>query len=620
LNNRGTALHALKRLGDALDSYERALQCRPDFADALSNRGNALQAFGRQDEALYSYDRALALELDFAEAHYNRGNVLQALGRLDDAVASYDRALTQKPDYAAASNNRGSALQKLRRLDAALAAYDRALLLDPDYAAAWNNRGNALQELKRPEEALASYARALALDPGRDYCYGAWLHTKMKVCDWSGLAGDVAQLDARIANDERATMPFPVLALIDSLPLQRRAAEIWVRDGYPGIPVLPPIARRERRGKIRIGYYSADFFNHATAHLIAELFEQHDRDRFLVHAFSFGPDSDDELRTRIRAASDRFIDVRRATDREIALRSREEEIDIAIDLKGLTQDNRLGIFALRAAPIQVGYLGYPGTSGAGYIDYLIADRTVIPEASRQHYSEKIVWLPDSYQVNDSKRQIAATTPAREALGLPPAGFLFCSFNNSYKITPETFDGWMRIVGQVEGSVLWLLEDNPAATANLRREAQARGVGAERLVFAKRLPAAEHLARHRAADLFLDTLPCNAHTTASDALWAGLPLLTRIGESFAGRVAASLLGAIGLPELVATTQAQYEALAVDLARDPARLARIRDKLAANRLTTPLFDTQRFTGYIEDAYVRMVERHQAGLPPEHFHVPA
>jgi protein O-GlcNAc transferase len=617
-NNRGTALQALKRLEQALESYERALRYRPDFADALSNRGNALQALGRQDEALDSLDRALKVRPDFTDAHYNRGNVLQALGRLDDAVASYDRALALKPDDAAAWNNRGSALQKLRRLNAALEAYDRALQLDPNYAAAWNNRGNALQELMCPAEAQDCYARALALDPAREYCYGAWLHTKMKVCDWNGLEGDIAELIEKIGNGARATMPFPVLALSDSLPLQRRAAEIWVQDEHPARPSRAPIARRERSAKIRIGYYSADFFNHATAYLIAELFERHDRDRFELHAFSFGPDSDDEWRTRIRAAADRFIDVRRATDREIALQSREREIDIAIDLKGLTQHNRLGIFALRAAPIQVAYLGYPGTSGAEYIDYLIADRVVIPEGSRQQYSEKVAWLPNSYQVNDRKRPIAATAVSREALGLPRAGFVYCCFNSSYKITPETFDGWMRIVGQVEGSVLWLLEDNPAANLNLRKEAQIRGVDGDRLIFAKRLPAAEHLARHRAADLFLDTFPCNAHTTASDALWAGLPLVTLLGESFAGRVAASLLAAIGIPELVTATHAQYEAAAIDLARNPARLARIRERLTESRLTAPLFDTQLFARHIEDAYVQMYERFQSGLPPEHLDV--
>ena len=324
------------------------------------------------------------------------------------------------------------------------------------------------------------------------------------------------------------------------------------------------------------------------------------------------------MRKRVSAAFDQFIDVRNKSDKDIALLSRNLGIDVAVDLKGFTQDQRPGIFSYRAAPLQVNYLGYPGTMGAKYIDYLIADETLIPEASRQHYSEKIIHLPNSYQVNDRKRAIADKMFSREELGLPSTGFVFCCFNNSYKITPAIFDGWMRILKQVEGSVLWLLEVNSTAVRNLRHEAEARGINAARLIFAKRMPLAEHLARHRAADLFVDTLPYNAHTTASDALWAGLPVLTCMGEAFASRVAASLLNAIHLPELITTTQEQYEARAVELATHPERLQQIKQKLERNRLTTPLFDTKLFTRHIEAAFTRMYERYQAGLPPEHIHV--
>jgi predicted O-linked N-acetylglucosamine transferase (SPINDLY family) len=352
--------------------------------------------------------------------------------------------------------------------------------------------------------------------------------------------------------------------------------------------------------------------------LAAGLFESHDRDKFEVYAFSFGTDTKDEMQIRLEAAFDKFIDVESKTDKEIAELSRQMQIDIAVDLAGFTSGSRTGIFALRAAPLQINYLGYPGTMGADYMDYLIADRQLIPEEAKAHYTERIVYLP-SFQANDSKRKISDRVFTREELGLPQSGFVFCCFNNSYKITPSTFDGWMRILKQVNGSVLWLSETNPFATDNLRKEAKARGVDAQRLVFARKIPLlAEHLARHRAAGLFIDTLPYNAHTTASDALWAGLPVLTCTGEALASRVAASLLTAIDLPELVTTTQEDYEALAVELATNPEQLQAIRQKLERNRLTAPLFDTKLFTRHIEDAYTQMVERYQADLAPDHIYV--
>jgi predicted O-linked N-acetylglucosamine transferase (SPINDLY family) len=343
---------------------------------------------------------------------------------------------------------------------------------------------------------------------------------------------------------------------------------------------------------------------------MAELFESHDKERFELFAFSFGPDSQDEMRQRVSRAFDRFIDVRFMSDMEVARMARELEIDIAIDLKGYTQDARPGIFSYRCAPVQVNYLGYPGTMGAEYMDYLIADKVLIPAESQTHYTENIVYLPHSYQVNDTKRVISDRTFTKAELGLPETGFVFCCFNNSYKITPTTFDSWMRILKAVEGSVLWLLEDSASATHSLQRQAQARGVQANRLIFAKRMPLSEHLARHRLADLFLDTLPYNAHTTCSDALWAGLPVLTLPGVSFAARVSASLLEAIELPELIAHSQADYEQLAIEFALNPARLTGVREKLASKRLTAPLYNTPLFTQHLESAYRQMHERHLAG----------
>jgi predicted O-linked N-acetylglucosamine transferase (SPINDLY family) len=447
---------------------------------------------------------------------------------------------------------------------------------------------------------------------------GALIHTRHQVCAWDGYESDKERLKAALESRQEASPSFVAATIFDSPSLQRIAAEVWTHSGCPASDTLGPIASRPRKDRIRLGYYSADFHDHATCCLMAELFELHDKDRFELHAFSFGPDTQDAMRKRVALAFDKFIDVRGVSDIDIARMSRELEIDIAIDLKGYTQDSRPGIFSYRCAPVQVNYLGYPGTMGADYIDYLIADATLIPEGTRPHYSEKIAYLPHSYQVNDTKRVISDRAFTRSELGLPTDGFVFCCFNNNFKITPQTFDRWMRILKAVAGSVLWLLEDNPHATRNLKKEAAVRGVDPGRLIFGGRLPLPEHLARQRLADLFLDTLPCNAHTTASDALWAGLPVLTLMGNSFAGRVAASLLGAMELPELIATTAEDYERLAIDLGSNPSKLSAIKDKIATNRMRAPLYNTALFTRNLEKAYTQIHERHLDGLAPDHLFV--
>jgi predicted O-linked N-acetylglucosamine transferase (SPINDLY family) len=507
----------------------------------------------------------------------------------------------------------------LRRPEDELARYDKAIALKPDGAEAYNNRGNALIDLKRPEDALASYDKAIALKSNYEFLFGTILHTKMKICDWETFDQDFDRLRAKLTRYENASSPFPVLSVTGSPELQKIASQIWVRNRHSVRTVLPAVTMRAGHKKIKLGYFSADYQNHPVMSLIAGMLEAHDKSRFETIALSYGPNINDEMRKRAMRSFDRFLDVRNSSDKDVALLCRTLEVDIAVDLNGFTKDSHTDIFAFKAAPIQVNYLGYAGTMGAEYIDYIIADAILIPEHSRQHYSEKIVYLPNSYQVNDAKRTISDKVFTRAELGLPSAEFVFCCFNNNYKITPHVFDGWMRILKQVEGGVLWLLEDNAKAASNLRKEAAARGVDAERLIFAKRLPLAEHLARHRLADVFLDTLPFNAHTTASDALWAGLPVLTCIGESFAGRVAASLLKAIHLPELITNTPQAYEAFAVQLATHPNKLFEIKKKLANNRLTTPLFDTKRFTKHIEAAYTAMYERCLAGLPPADIYVP-
>jgi protein O-GlcNAc transferase len=615
LTNRGNALCDLGRLDEALEMHLSALKLRPNNAEALNNRGNVLRLLKRPEEALNSYEQAIDFKPNYAEAFNNRGTALRELRRLDAALASYTQAIRIKPDYAEAHSNLGNALKDLGRNDEALRCYDHALTIRPDYVDALVHRGGTLRDIKRYEAAVASFGRALELRTDYDYLYGDWLYTKMKICDWQDLPARFAALVTRTKAGECAVSPFPILAMVDSRVLQQQVATNWADKKHPIDAAMPRLMASSNHARIRVGYFSADFHNHATAYLMAELFERHDKTKFEVTAFSFGPDAGDEMRDRLVEAFDRFVDVRSRSDKEVALLARELEIDIAVDLKGYTQNYRAGIFAARAAPVQVNYLGFPGTMGAEYIDYLIADQILIPESFQNDYTEKIAYLPHSYQVNDAKRQIAQREFNRTELGLPPTGFVFCCFNNNFKILPRTFDCWMRILKQVDDSVLWLFEDNPIAASNLRKEAGQRGVDPLRLVFAKRMMLPEHLARHRLADLFLDTLPCNAHTTASDALWAGLPVLTCIGESFAARVAASLLNAIGLPELITTTPKDFEERAVTLATQPERLAAIKQKLIANRLTTPLFDTKLFAHNLEALYQKMFSRHQASLDPDH-----
>jgi predicted O-linked N-acetylglucosamine transferase (SPINDLY family) len=613
LNNRGAALLDLERFDEALASFERSLAIRPDYAQAMNNRGVALHRLERFDEALASYERALAIAPGYAEAYSNRGVSLSALERHDDALKSYERAIQIDPRYPDAIRNQGAALHRLKRFDQALASHERALMLRRD-AETYRNHGVTLFELRRPEEAIASYDHALILDPDARFLPGACHHARMQICDWSRFDADLARLSAAVDAGRPVISPFISLSTFDSPTLQRKASEIWAREECSPRITLPAPAPIPRHHKIRLGYFSADFRNHAVSALIAELFETHDRSKFELTAFALGPDVQDELRSRLQPAFDRFLPVGGKSDWEVAALARQLEIDIAVDLGGYTQDARPRILALRTAPVQVSYLGYLGTMGARFIDYLVADPVLVPPGARDQYVEKIAYLP-SYQVNDSKRPAPQRVFTRAELGLPPAGFVFCCFNASYKITPEVFASWMRILAAVPESVLFLLGGNWAIERNLRQSAASQGISPKRLIFGQRLAFGDYLARYRASDLFLDTSPYNAGTTASDALWADLPVLTCRGEAFAARMAASILTAAQLPELIAADRRDYERRAIELATSPDRLAQLKHRLAGARTTAPLFDTRAFTRSLESLYEGMYRRHLAGLPPDH-----
>ena len=617
--NRGNALNELERFDEALASCDRAIALRPDLAEAHNNRGNVLKDLRRLEEAVEAYDRAVALKPNYADAFNNRGNVLKALKRHGEALADYERAIALKPDLADAFFNRAVALAALGRHDEALTSVDQAIAIEPDHAEAFYCRGMTLYGLKRLEEAIASFARAIELDPSVDHLKGMHLHVRMHVCDWRDFDALCNELSADIAAGRNSANPFQLLACKSTPAAQLTCARTFIDNSCPAYS--DPVWRGERYAheRIRVAYLSADLRDHPVAYLTAGLFEHHDRSRFETIAISFGDDKPSAARTRLRAAFDRFIDVDAMSDRKVAELIRDLEIDIAVDLNGLTDGSRPDVFARKPAPVQVNYLGYAGTLGASYFDYIIADRFVIPEQSQQRFAENVVYLPDSFMVNDAGRKIAPHRPSRADAGLPDSGFVFCCFNHHYKITPDIFDVWMRLLRQIEGSVLWLSNARASGSDNLRREAVNRGVAADRLIFAPRVRLNEdHLARVALADLFLDTLYYNAHTTAADALWAGVPVLTCPGETFASRVAGSLLGSVGLPELATSSLADYEALAVQLARDPTRLAALRGRLARNRTTFPLFDTKRFTRHIEAAYTAMWQRVERGERPRSFTV--
>lgn len=628
-NSIGYQLLELGALPEAEKCLRRALSLAPRFAFAHSNLGMLYERIGRLGEAEAAFQKAIEIQPELAPVYLNLSAVLNRQKKYLLAESAATKAIELDANSSEAWNNLGGAYSGQKRFALAEAAARKSLEIDPKSIETWRNLGKFLLVQDKYREAIDCFMESLRLDPQGDHLeqgsgvsgqhgdrvLGGLLRARMQICDWDGFDGALDVVIQQIANGGNVILPFSILGLTDDPAEHRKVAACFVQNELPVGDALGALVKRPRQERVRLGYYSADFHNHATMYLMAELFELRDKNRFELIGFSFGPDIQDEMRRRACAAFDQFIDVRDRSDQEVAQLSRDLGIDIAVDLKGYTKDSRPGIFACRAAPVQVNYLGYPGTMAADFMDYIIADRVLIPETTKSFYAEKVIYLPDSYQVNDARREISAREFAREELGLPATGFVFACFNNNYKITPPVFASWMRILKLVQGSVLWLFEANSDVVANLRKEALGHGVNAERLIFARRLPLAEHLSRIRNADLFLDTLPYNAHTTTSDALWAGLPVLTCRGKSFAARVAASLLHAIDLPELVTDSQLDYESLAVELATSPERLQVIREKLARNRLTSPLFDARLFARHIEAAYLSMYERWQADLPPDH-----
>ena len=615
LNLQGVILNAAGRPAEAVASIERAIEAAPDNVGIVANLGMALRSAGRLDEAWAAYDRVLTLDPEYAPAYVNRGAVLFDLHRYAAALSDYDKALTLRPEHAETIYRRGVVLGAMGRLSEAILALDRALELRPGLVDALIGRGDCRRKLGQVADALADYRAAFALRPNDPTLPGLVLRQQMKLSDWADFDRQRAELSRRVAAGTTQLGPFASLSTLIAPDLQLKAARDWNARRMPAAAAALPATAHA--GPIRLGYFSADFNEgHPTMLLMAEMLARHDRGKFHVTGFHFNlqgkPDTN-----RYATLFDAFVGLDGRSDIEAAALARDRKVDIAIDVDGFTRDSRPRIFAHRAAPVQVSYLAYAGTLGVGHIDYLVADPTLIGSADTNFYSEKIAWLPHSYQPRDT-RILPDETPTRAEAGLPETGFVFCCFNNNYKITPDVFSAWMTILSRVPGSVLWLLAERPRVIFNLRREAQARGIDPARLIFAAYVPIRRHLARLRLAGLVLDTLPYNAHTTASDALFAGVPLLTRPGDTFASRVGASLLTTLGLPELIAGSGDDYVERAVEIGTNPTLAAALREKLADQVVTSPLFDMERYARDLEAAYLVMIERARAGLPAESFAV--
>lgn len=656
--NLGQVLRAMGQPQLAIDQYNAAIQAAPDVAEAYLYRGVALNDKKEYQAAVASFDLALTLKPDLVAAHFNRGNALRGLGNHRAAVESYDRAIQREPQLANAHANRGNALVDAQLFGPALLSFNQAIMLEPNnailyfnratchvwmanetqakldideairlnpnYAEAYAKRADLFTLQKKPAEALEDLKKAYALNSNTDYIIGNVIHKKYLECDWSVYKPQLEELYLKFDKNSKVIHPWDFMSIEDDPSLQKRCAENYVLAQISEKHLLDSDINqsksiKRKNKKIKIGYYSSDFHDHPVMHLMGKVFENHDKENFEVIAFSFSKNSKDAYQKLVKNSFNKFYQVFEFPEKDIIDLSNDLNIDIAVDLLGHTGDGKPGIFYSRCAPVQINFLGYAGTIGHKSWDYFIADKISLPEETKEHFSEKIIYLPNSFQPNDGTKEISNHQFSRSDFDLPHDCFVFCCSNNLYKITPNVFDIWMRLLSQVKYSVLWLFTENKVAIKNLKKEAELRGIDPARLIFGKRMPKlADHLARYRLADLFLDTFPYNAHTTASDALWAGLPVLTCAGKSFVSRVAASLLSAIGLPELITNNHQDYEALAVRLATNPDKLLTIKRKLQMNRLSEPLFNTELYTRHLELAYQTAFDRHVEGLQPDHIYL--
>lgn len=613
----GAALRATKDYKKSIDSCKKATLLSPSSEKAFFNLANTLHDIKMYRDAISAYNKSIELNPEFSDAYAGMALSLFELAQYEEALTSYNKAINKNPSDPYLFYNKGKTLAKLQRISEAIDAYGVAITMKNDYVEAYNNRGLAQQEANQLSEAYSDLSKAFAINPDFTCLLGSTLYLQMRLCDWNDLDAKIAALEQGLRQTKNIAQPFVTQALIDNPLLQKSCAETFIKKEFPEASPHQLVSPTRDSQRIKIAYFSSDFGNHPVSHLLSSLFERHDRSKFEIFAFALKDRTDDEWKARIEAGVEHYINVCGQSDLEVAALARSLGIDIAIDLNGHTKYAKTGIFAQRAAPIQASYIGFLGTMGAPYFDYLIADNTLVPEHMQEFYSEKIVYLP-SYQYNDKRVDTNDIILAREQYGLPKEGFVYCSFNNNYKITPTIFNAWMEILSSVNNSVLWLYVDNLKAQENLLTETERRGIAPCRLVFAEKIPLEAHLARLKLADLFLDTYPYNAGATASNALRTGLPMVTLKGNSFQARYGASLLSALDLPELITSSIDQYKTLAIELATNMDFLRTTKTKLTNNLLTQPLFNPDLFIRHLEAGFIAMHDRYVKDLPPVHMHV--
>jgi protein O-GlcNAc transferase len=613
-NNIGVVFQKLRNFDQAILQYKKAISYKNLYLDAYINLANLFKETKQFEEAIKNYDFAINLNPNLAEVYNNKGNALKEIRKFEEAIKNYDFAINLNPNLAEVYNNKGNALKEIRKFEEAIKNYDLAINLNPNFAEAYFNTATTLQDIKNFEKAVLYFEKALLLDKEIPFCKGYLLHAKMLCCNWSGLNELYKEIYNDVEKNRYSATPFGYQAICDDESNLQKCAQLYSNKRFPEIKNNLFSKKVSKNKKIKIGYLCGEFREQATSILMTEVWEKHNKEDFEIIAFDSGWDDKSLRRNRIINAFDKFIDISKLSDLDAAKIIYKEQIDILINLNGFFGTGRPVVFSYRPAGIQINYLGFPGTIGSNYIDYILCDQTVVPLESKKFYNEKIIYLPDSYQANDTKRNISDKKFLREELSLPNESFVFCCFNNNYKITPNMFDVWARLLKKIDNSVLWLIEGNPEATENLKKEAKIRNIDASRLIFAKRMKLEDHLARHKNADLFLDTLPYNAHTTASDSLWAGLPVLTCLGKAFPGRVAASLLRSLDLPELITYSENEYISKAEELALNPEKLTLIKNKLDINKFSQPLFNTELFCRSLESAFKVIFEKHSLGLETE------
>ena len=617
-NNLGIVLKEIKLFELSLESFKKAISINNKYVDAYNNIGVVYRELNKHNDAINIWKKIIEIKPNYIHAYNNIGNALLEKKDPKIAIDNYNIAISLDKNFFEAYFNKGNAYQELKLHDEAIKNYNEVIKIKSDHAEAYFNKANSLREINQLEDAIAEYKKAFKINPHLKNLPGALIFAKHNLCDWENYNHNINFLKKEILNEKKVSKSFTILSIFDSLSLQKKNTETNIKDKYKNIYLPKKKEIKTKNKKIKLGYFSADFRAHAISYLLAKMFELHDKSKFEIFAFSFSPKKNDAMQKRISSAFDKFLDVNGKTDHEIAKLSYELKIDIAIDLMGFTKFNRFGIFIEKCAPIQINYLGYPGTLGSKSIDYIVGDKFLIPKESQKYYSEKIIYLPNSYQVRDSSQKISKKIFLKEKLNLPKNSFVFCCFNRHYKINPSIFNIWMNILKKVNGSVLWLLEDNKKTSINLKKEAVKSGINANRIIFAQRMPIEDHLSRHKVADLFIDTYPYGAHTTCSDALWAGLPIVTLAGETFARRVSGSILSAMNLKELITYTQEDYENLILDLATNSEKLNQIKNKIFKNKHTEPLFDTKLYTKNIESSYVKIYENYLNKIPIDNIEI--